>query len=385
MTAASIAIAAAAIAVIALVAMLAALRRIRAHTRTLDAEIERGKASFDTVIAQEAEARAAELERTLARARADSLSALAEDERRVTEDRRRDTAERERDAAIRLADAVTEAQSTVEKRLSDWTSDLEKLQDGLADEFQRITQRQQQLSAEVETRLTQEAERLQAGIDEHRVLIARVREELDRATQEVAASASADLDQHSADRRRALHEVSDRLRKREHDLKEQIEREQTESMQRIAASLADIEQRQLEQVKRSVSREATRYSEAAAQQFETTIRAAREEAARRLGRELDLAVERFAREAEGVLAERVEHLAQGAVTQVEARLGDIRDDLDRQRDDALASFEQRTHGLETSLRGRIQEIATEAEAERAALDRRLHDLARRVDELMTRA
>jgi len=385
MTAAAIAIAAAAIAVIALVATLTALRRTRAHASTLEAEIERGKASFDTVIAHEAELRAEELERTLARARADSLSALAEDERRVTEERRRDTAERERDAAVRLGDAVTEAQSSVEQRLSDWTSDLEKLQEGLADEFQRITRRQQQLSAEVETRLTQEAERLQAGIDEHRVLTARVREELDRATQEVAAAASADLDQHSADRRRALHEVSDRLRKREHDLKEQIDREQTESMQRIAASLVDIEQRQLEQVKRSVSREATRYSEAAAQQFETTIRAAREEAARRLGRELDLAVERFAREAEGVLAERVEHLAQGAVAQVEARLADIRDDFDRHRDEALAAFERRTQGVEAALRDRIQEIAKEAEAERAALDRRLHDLTRRVDELATRA
>jgi hypothetical protein len=385
MTAAVVAIVAAVIALLALAGALAALRRMRAHAHLLDVEIERGKASFDDVIAREAELRAAELERTLARARADSLSTLAEQERRVTEERRRDTAERERDAAVRLADAVTAAQGSVEQRLTDWTSDLERLQEGLANEFQRITQRQQQLSVEVDARLTQEAERLQAGIDEHRILISRVREELDRAAQEVSKAANADLEQHGAERRRALHEVSDRLRKREHDLKEQIDREQTESMQRVAASLVDIEQRQLEQVKRSVSREATRYSEAAAQQFETTIRAAREEAARRLGRELDLAVERFAREAEGVLAERVEHLANGAVTQVETRIADIRDDFDRHRDDALAAFERRTYGVETALRDRIQEIAKEAEAERAALDRRLHDLTRRVEELAARA
>jgi hypothetical protein len=385
MTAAALAIAAAAIAVAALLVTLGALRRTRAHTGTLEAEIERGKATFDEVIAREAESRAAELERTLARARADSLSTLAEDERRVTEERRRDTAERERDAAIRLSDAVTAAQASVEQRLAGWRADLEKLQDGLAEEFQRIAQRQQQLLTGIETRLAQEADRLQGGIDEHRALIGRVREELERAMQDVATTSNADLEQHSAERRRALQEVSDRLRKREHDLKEQIDREQTDSMQRIVAALADIEQRQLEQVKRSVSREATRYSEAAAQQFETTIRAAREEAARRLGRELDLAVERFAREAEGVLAERVEHLANGAVNHVEARLSGIRDDLDRQRDDALAAFERRTHGVEESLRDRLAEIAKEAEAERSALDRRLLDLVRRVDDLATRS
>ena len=39
--------------------------------------------------------------------------------------------------------------------------------------------------------------------------------------------------------------------------------------------------------------------------------------------ELDLAVERFAREAEGVLAERVEHLAESAVQRVNARLQEL--------------------------------------------------------------
>ena len=57
-----------------------------------------------------------------------------------------------------------------------------------------------------------------------------------------------------------------------------------------------------------VSREATRYAEAAAQQFETAIKASREEAARRLSRELERAVAAFAREGERVLAERVTEL-----------------------------------------------------------------------------
>ena len=90
MTAAVIAIAAAALAVAALVASVLVARRTRAHARSLDAEIERGTKTFDQVVAREAEARAEELERTLALARAQSLSALAEDERRVTEERRRE-------------------------------------------------------------------------------------------------------------------------------------------------------------------------------------------------------------------------------------------------------------------------------------------------------
>ena len=90
------------------------------------------------------------------------------------------------------------------------------------------------------------------------------------------------------------------------------------------SQLGDVEHRQLEQLRRTVSREATGYAEAAAQQFDTTIRAAREDAARRLGRELDLAVERFAREAEGVLAERVEHVVDAAVKRVEKRLAGTR-------------------------------------------------------------
>ena len=71
--------------------------------RTLDEEIERGKARFDAVLAQESEVRAAELEQNLALARSHALSVLAEEERRITDERRRDVAERERDATAKLA------------------------------------------------------------------------------------------------------------------------------------------------------------------------------------------------------------------------------------------------------------------------------------------
>ena len=72
-------------------------------------------------------------------------------------------------------------------------------------------------------------------------------------------------------------------------------------------------------MRRVVDRESQHLAEAAATQFDGTIRTAREEAAKRLGRELDLAVERFAREAESVLAERVE----AELRVFEARLAEI--------------------------------------------------------------
>jgi hypothetical protein len=295
----------------------------RGHDRTLDEELERAKAKFDEVVAAEIEQRAADLQQALALARSESLSALVDEERRITEERRRDVAERERDASAKLAETLTQAQRRVEEKLAGWATDLEQLQESLGGELARIGQRVTVLTSDVEGKLVGEADRLQGVVDEHRSLIAKLRTDLDRAAQEVATAAAADLEQHAADRRRALHEVADRMRHRERDLQEQIERELAEAVQRIAAQFGDVEHRQLEQLRRVVAREATRYAEAASQQIEVTIRTAREEAAKRLGRELDLAVERFAREAEGVLAERVEHLAESAVQRVNTRLQEL--------------------------------------------------------------
>src|SRR4051812_46478640 len=141
-----VAVAAAAVALAALVATLLVLRSARRHALSLDAEIERGKAAFDEVVAHESAVRAEELARTLARERADSLSQLAEEERRIAEDRRRDVAERERDATARLGESMTEVQRRVEQRLADWSSDLEKLQQGMTDELARVAQRQRQIT-----------------------------------------------------------------------------------------------------------------------------------------------------------------------------------------------------------------------------------------------
>ncbi|MEI8105351.1 MAG: hypothetical protein WCH31_05880 [Actinomycetes bacterium] len=303
----------------AALASFSALRRARSGSEVLAREIDRGKRAFDEVVGRESAERADALAQTLALARSESLAAFASDERRLIDERRRDVAERERDAAAKLSDALTEAQRTVERRLADWNSDLEKLQDGLAAELERIGVRQQQLMTDVERGIGDEAGQLQTALDEHRGLIAKLRTDFDASAEAVAKAATAELDEQAADRRRALHELSERLRRREREIGELIEREQAEVTARISAQVGEIERHQLEQLRRVVTLESTRFAEGAAQQFDTTIRSAREDAARRLGRELDLAVERFTRETEGVLAERVESEVRAA----ESRLKDL--------------------------------------------------------------
>ena len=69
-----------------------------------------------------------------------------------------------------------------------------------------------------------------------------------------------------------------------------------------------------------VAREATRLTEEAAVEFNAAIRTTREEAARRLSRELDRAIEAFTRQAERVLGERLAEVGQSGGGQIERRL-----------------------------------------------------------------
>ena len=379
-----VAVAAAAASGSCALASLMLLWRVRARSRSLDAEIERGRAQFDAVVAQEAVERAEDLRRTLTRLRAEALSELATEERRIAEERRELVAQREKEASNALSAQLAAVQRSVEQRMLEWKGDVEKLQVSLTEELARIETRQRHLMSDADSKIGRDAEAVQAEIDQQKQLLARLRDELTRAAHDASQTANAELEAHAAERRRALHEVADRMRKRETSLRELVDREGTEAAQRIQVGLGDIERRQIEQLQRLIDRATTRYSEAAQQQFETTIRAAREEAARRLGRELDIAVERFAREAESVLSERLNQTGDAAAARVEERLSRLRANLERQRDDAFTSIEERAHLVEAELRDRLQEIAADAETERAAIEARLHELSRRVEEIATR-
>jgi hypothetical protein len=319
-----VALASAILAAAAAALALSALARQQRRFRSLEEEVDRGRSRFAEVVAHEAEQQAGALAETLALARSEALALLAGEERRITEERRREVAQQERAANAKLNASLAEAQRSVEQRFADWGTHLSGLQQSLAVNLERVGQRQQQLTAEVESKITEEAERYQTALDEHRGRIAKLREDLERSIQELARSGSAELETHAAERRRGLQEVSDRLHRREQEIQVQIEREQTETSQRVGAQIQEIEQRQVEQLRRVVAREAQQVAVRAAQEFDTTIRAAREEASRRLSRQLDIAVERFARDAESVLSERVDSELRG----VEARLKELSSRLD---------------------------------------------------------
>jgi hypothetical protein len=360
------------------------LRGEVARSRRLDEQLEQAEARVASVIAREAEDRAAELERTLARARAESVSLLAEQERRVAEERRRTADEREHAAADALTHALATVQAQVERRLQEWRDDLDRAQRAIGEELKRLGQRQRQLISEAETRIAADAERLEAESVQQREGVVRLRDDLARVTQETVAAGSQELETFAADRRRALHELNDRIRRRERTLADQIEREETEAMRRIQAGFADVERRQVEQLERIVSRTTSSYAEAAAQQFADAIRAARDNAATRLSRELDRAVESFAREAESALAERLAHVGDAGAQRIERRLSQVTEGLERQRAEAIMAFESRLTAAEHELRRRLDTLAADGEAERAVLEARLHELARRIDEAIAR-
>ena len=74
-----------------LLAAAAALLLLRALARTeaMDANLAEAQTQLRTLVARETAENAAELERSLARARADSVSLLVEEERRIAEEHRR--------------------------------------------------------------------------------------------------------------------------------------------------------------------------------------------------------------------------------------------------------------------------------------------------------
>jgi hypothetical protein len=331
---------------------------------TVEDELAAAEARLRGLVALEVEDRAAEVQRTLARARADSISLLQDEERRILEETRQRVLDYELALGTGLTDSLIATQKHVEKRLSTWAEDLERAQQTLAAQLMRLQQRQEHLISEAEARITAESERLTSESEEQHVGVARLRTELERQTQGALSAVAAELETHAAERRRALHEVGERLRRRERELKEQIEREQAEASTQIASRYADVERRAVEQLERVLNREAARFAEAAAQQFDASIKLAREEAARRLSRELDRAVSTFSREAERVLAEQMAQVTDAAVHRIERRVSQIAAGLERQRDEAVAELEQRLR--EVSMQ--VDDTAARARERFAALD-----------------
>lgn len=352
--------------------------------RRIDDQLARAQARLSSLVAQEADELSAELERILLRARADSTSLLEEQERRIAETHRAEAAERSRVAGDELGHALVIAQRQVEARLQAWQGDLDRVQQGVTEQITRLAQRQKQLISEAEARVAADAERLEGESEQQRAALGRLREDVTRATHEAVQAGSGELEGYASERRRALHELNDRMRQRERQLSQQIEREETEAMRRIQSSFADVERRQIENLERILQRATASYSDAAGQQFADALKTARDNAGTRLARELDRAVQAYAREAQKVLGERLAQVGDAGAQRLEKRMADASNSLERQHGEAVAEFESRLSHSEQELRRRLDGLAADLEAERAVLDGRLRELARRIDETFAR-
>ena len=156
------------------------LGRLVAQARQVDRRLGEAEARFDALVSAEVEARAAELERTLSRARADSLSKLVAEERKIGETRRAALAEREHAAGAELSEALAKVEQRVAHRVAELNADLERTERGLSSQLAALAQRQQQLMAQAESRLELDTERLDAASEAQR-------ERLDRARDAVRA------------------------------------------------------------------------------------------------------------------------------------------------------------------------------------------------------
>jgi hypothetical protein len=232
----------------------------------------------------------------IARERAETASVLAAEERRLGEERRAAFAERERQTSEALAEELSRTERRLEDRLRAFSEDLDRAQRHLEAQLTNLGQRYRSAIAEVEARLEAESAELGSTADEQRKTVIRLREELERVAGQAVTEALDELEAHTLERRRSIDEITERLRVRETAVAESIERAETDVRARLDVVLVEWERRQTERLERVTEREVERHAQIAMLALDERLREAREEAATRLKRELDRAVELLVRE-----------------------------------------------------------------------------------------
>jgi hypothetical protein len=352
-------LAAAAVAELGLVALARGLERVR----EVESLAETAREDLARLVEAEMKERMLELERLVARERANTSHQLSEQERRLAEERR-DAVERQAERArVELTQAVSAVQERLERRLMAWAADLDRGQRELEAHLTQLGQRQREAVAAYEARLAADAERVEAASEEQRIALLQLREALQRLGTEFLEEGRSEIEIHAAERRRALHEVGERMRNRERSLREQIDREEVEARNRLSTGLADVETRHLAALERAFDRAATRLSEYAERQFDAQIRESREKAAARLSRELEKGIEQFARQAEKEVSDRITEIAKQTAEGLQRRIAEVAksgeaqhevaaervQDLMVRLDEAIAAAEDRLAIIETDL------------------------------------
>src|SRR5262245_12912163 len=318
---------------------------------------EDARGRIDAFLDRHAEERTAELERMLARERAEANHLLGEQERQLAEERRDAVARQAEQASADLTEAVSGAQGRLETRLMTWAADLDRGQRELEAQLNKLSQRQQEALDEYDARLHADAERLATASEEQRKALAQLRTEFERVITEFVEEGRAEVETHAAERRRALHEVGERLNSRERELREQIDREQAESRSRVAAGHLEAERRQLAQLEKALDRAVSRLSEDAERRFDAQIKESREKSAERLSRELEKSIEQFVRQAESEVSDRIVQLARHTADRMERRLRDVARAAEAQGEVAAERLRHVSERLDAALASAEQRIA----------------------------
>jgi hypothetical protein len=273
-----------------------ALARAHARARSSDELVAAARTRLRETVEEETTKHVEEIRRVLARERAESVSALAAEERKLADAHRGEFAARERSAGELLAATLAEVERRVDERLRSFTDDVDRSQRHVETQLARLKQRHRDAIADVEQRITAEAADLGSTADEQRKAVVRLREELERAAGQAVTEALDELESHTVERRRSIADITERLRARETALAEGVEKAETDARGRLEIEFVEFERRQTERIARVLERELERHVQVASLAFDERMRELREESATRLARELDRAVELLGRE-----------------------------------------------------------------------------------------
>ena len=333
-TAAWILVAALVVALVLAAVLARSLRRARAGAARTEALVADARKSVRAAADDEATLQSEQLRVAIARAHADALSTYATEERRLSDERRGELAVRERELSEQLAETLAAVERRVEERLRAWEADLERAQRALAGEVSALEQLQRQRIASVEARIEAEAAELGTTVEQQRAAAVRLREELEATTKDALAAALEELQSQADDRRRAIEDITERLRQHEHAVAEQVDRAESDARARIESAFAELERRQVVELERATAREVDRLSEAGALEFENRMRAIREEAADRLREELDTTSETFLRRADLMIADQLQQAADAAAQRLDDRILELARSLEASRTSA---------------------------------------------------
>ncbi len=267
------------------------VRRARADAAATSLLVSEAQQAVREAVKAETAAHTEEIRRVLARERADTASVLVAEERRLAEERRAEHVERERRAGEALVEELARSERRLEERLRSFSEDLERAQRHLEAQLANLEQRYRHALTEVATRLESEAAELGSTADEQRRTVLRLREELERAAGQAVTEALDELEAQTVERRRAIEEITERLRARETAVADSLEKAETDVRARLDVVLAEWERRQTDRLERVTEREVERHTQIAMLAYDERLREAREEAATRLQRELDRAVD----------------------------------------------------------------------------------------------